>query len=190
MLIIGSFGKGAGKGGSYGAGEPEIFKAVRAYWEGLRVDGKLPTRAMIDPRGLASALEQVFLLERIAEGLAKFRLAGNLIHDLMGMDVRGMPFSTQFEPVGRQKLQPLLEEVFVGPQALHLTLEAERGIGRPALSAKVLLLPLLGRHGESEMALGVLHPEGSIGRAPRRFHIATARLESAPSCASTSATTS
>lgn len=177
MLVIGSFGKDGSRTDQHAAAEPALLKTVRAYWEGLRVGGALPSREQIDPRGLASALEQVFLLEQIAPGHARFRLAGHLFHDLMGMDVRGMPFSTPFEPAARQRLQPLLTEVFSGPQALHLKLEAERGIGRPGLTAMVLMLPLQARADEPPMALGILAPEGAIGRAPRRFHIATARLE-------------
>lgn len=177
MLVIGSFGKDRARGDHLGTAEPAVLKTVRAYWEGLRVEGGLPARDMIDPRGLASALEQVFLLERIAPGHARFRLAGNLFHDLMGMDVRGMPFSAPFEPAARQRLQPVLDEVFTGSQALHLTLDAERGIGGPALAARVLLLPLQVRPDEPGMALGILAQDGAIGRAPRRFHIATARLE-------------
>ncbi len=177
MLVIGSFGKDGARTDRDAADEPAVLKTVRAYWEGLRVDGALPSRDQIDPRGLASALEQVFLLEQIAPGHARFRLAGHLFHDLMGMDARGMPFSTPFDPAGRQKLQPLLQEVFTGPQALHLKLEAERGIGRPALTAAVLLLPLQRRGDEPPTALGILASKGTIGRAPRRFFIATARLE-------------
>lgn len=177
MLVIGSFGKDRSQRGLGAATEPAVLKTVRAYWDGLRENGALPSRDMIDPRGLSSALEQVFLLERIAPGHARFRLAGNLFHDLMGMDVRGMPFSAPFEPAARQRLQSLLDEVFGGPQALHLTLEAERGIGRPALAARVLLLPLRRRPDEPLTALGILAQDGTIGRAPRRFHIATARLE-------------
>mgnify|MGYP002713073288 CR=1 FL=1 len=41
---------------------------VEAYWEGLR-DGRLmPTRAEVDPRGITDALEQAFILEKIAPG--------------------------------------------------------------------------------------------------------------------------
>ena len=32
----------------------------------------------------------MFLIERIAPGHARFRLAGNMFHDLIGMDVRGI----------------------------------------------------------------------------------------------------
>ena len=174
MLVFGSFGTGGEDGGTP---PPGVLQQVRAYWEALRDTGRLPLRSAIDPRGLATALEQVFLIERIAPGHARFRLAGNLFHDLMGMDVRGMPLSTLLDTVARQRLQPALEAVFAEATALHLGLEAERGLGRPALSGQMLLLPLRGTGDEPMMALGVLAVTGAVGRASRRFAISSIRNE-------------
>lgn len=174
MLVFGSFRKGGADGSGPAAG---VLQEVRAYWEALRDNGRLPLRSAIDPRGLASALEQVFLIERIAPGHARFRLAGNLFHDLMGMDMRGMPLSTLLDPVARQRLQPALEDVFAEATALHLGLEAERGLGRPAMSGRMLLLPLRGAADEPMMALGVLAVTGAVGRAPRRFGLSSLRNE-------------
>lgn len=174
MLVFGSFGTGGGDGSGP---TPGVLQQVRAYWEALRDTGRLPLRSAIDPRGLATALEQIFLIERIAPGHARFRLAGNLFHDLMGMDVRGMPLSTLLNPVARQRLQPALEDVFSEATALHLGLEAERGLGRPAISGRMLLLPLRGTGDEPMLALGVLAVTGAVGRTPRRFGLSSIRNE-------------
>jgi len=154
-----------------------MLSEVRAYWEGLRIGGALPRRDQIDPRGIAGALEQVFLVERIAPGLARFRLAGMGIADVLGMDVRGMPLSAVFDPGARDRLGPALEGVFRNAVALDLGLEAERGIGRPTLSARMLLLPLISTRGVSDLALGCLALHGEIGRVPRRFAIASVLRE-------------
>jgi hypothetical protein len=167
MLVSGSFGGGTSTIGG-GAGSSAL-EEVRAYWEALRENGRLPKRRDIDPRGLAGTLEQVFLIERIGFGHARFRLTGNLFHDIMGMDVRGMPLSTLFEPMARARLKPVLEDIFESATALHLGLEAERGIGRPALEGKMLILPLRTDSGEPQIALGVLDTQGVLGRTPRRF---------------------
>lgn len=153
---------------------------VRAYWEALRhsPDSRrrggtgLPLRRAIDPRGIEGALDAAFMLERVAPGMARIRLAGTQLVDMMGMEVRGMPVSALFEPMARNRLAPALEEVFRSPAALTLRLEAERGIGRPALSARMLILPLEDDRGQSDLALGVLDLDGQIGRSPRRFAIA------------------
>lgn len=149
------------------------IQQVRAYWEALRLNGDVPRRDRIDPRGLAGVLESVFLIERIGPGLAKFRLAGLYLHDLMGMDVRGMPISTLFSSDSRLKLSEALEVVFTAPASLDLWLESPRDIARPMIKARMILLPLLGSQGASNLALGCLALEGQIGHAPRRFEIST-----------------
>lgn len=168
------FGKG-GRGGDQGAqGDSRRFamlSEVRAYWEGLRHGGALPRRDEIDPRGIAGALENTFLLERVAPGIARFRIAGMQLHDLMGMDVRGMPLSSLIEPAGRNRLADALEGVFSGPGTLEIWLEGERGIGRPALEGRLLILPLTAQRGDVALALGCLALDGALGRAPRRFAI-------------------
>lgn len=148
------------------------LQSVRGYWEALRQNGSVPRRDQIDPRGLATALDKVFLVERIAAGQARFRLAGMQLNDLMAMDVRGMPLSALFDPAARTRLAAELEQLFEAPSVLEIWLEAERGVGRPALSARMLLLPLIGSGGEPGLALGCVVAEGSLGRAPRRFAIA------------------
>ena len=95
------FGKG-GRGGpsdtGTGVNRFAMLAEVRGYWEGLRKGSDLPRRDEIDPRGIVGALENTFLLERVAPGVARFRLAGMQLHDLMGMDVRGMPLTALIGP--------------------------------------------------------------------------------------------
>lgn len=153
------------------------LQEVRAYWEGLRRGGLFPMRETLDPRGIAGALENVFMIERIAPGLARFRLAGSLLSELMGVEVRGMPISAMFDPVARDTLSSLLEQVFAGPAIAHLDLEGERGIGRPALSARLMMLPLMSRAGGVDLALGCIVPDSPVGRAPRRFSLAQTTME-------------
>ncbi|MDP2739179.1 MAG: PAS domain-containing protein [Pseudorhodobacter sp.] len=150
-----------------------MLSEVRAYWEALRDGPTLPRRAQIDPRGIEGALEGAFILERIAPGIARFRLAGMALVDLMGMEVRGMPLSALFDPAGRRALADALEQVFVGPAVLDLRLAAERGIGRPDLTGRMLILPLDDDNGQTRLALGCLATAGEAGRTPRRFRIGT-----------------
>jgi hypothetical protein len=155
---------------------------LRGYWEGLRDHDSIPLRSQISPRGLDSALSCTFLIERIAPGIARFRIAGMELADFMGMEVRGLPFSSIFCPVARNDLALKLEMVFHSPAILAMSLVAERGIGRPALEAELLVLPLRDESGRVAQALGCLALKGKVGRSPRRFDIARAsvtRLERA-----------
>jgi hypothetical protein len=147
---------------------------VRAYWEGLREGAALPRRDQIDPRGIAGALENTFLVERVGHGIARFRLAGMQLHDLMGMDVRGMPLTALIAPAVRNQMTEAVETVFACPAIVEVWLEAERSLGRPALEGRMLLLPLVSARGSTDLALGCLAMAGVLGRTPRRFAIAGA----------------
>ena len=169
--FLGSGGRGFGGNGAAGPDKFAVLAEVRAYWEALRPGKDLPRRDQIDPRGLAGALEQVFLLERAAPGVARFRLAGMRLNDLLGMDVRGMPVSAMIEPLDRARMAAALEDMFCNPCAMDLWLEAERGVGRPALAGRMILLPLVSSRGPADLVLGCLATQGDTGRAPRRFAI-------------------
>ena len=104
---------------------------VEAYWEALRGTRLMPSRAEIDPRGIEQALEYSFIVERIAPGIARMRIAGSHLSDLMGMEVRGMPLTSFITPGSRRQVSDTLEEVFETPAAW-------------ATSAKLTLLDLLG----------------------------------------------
>ncbi len=175
-MVLGFTGKG--KDGAVVDLHP--LQQLRGYWEALRTGSRLPSRADIDPRGIAGALESAFLLDRIAPGMAKIRLCGMGLHDIMGMEPAGMPLSVLFDPAARARLSTALEQVFAGPSALELWVEAERGIGKPALAGRMLLLPLRDAKGAVTMALGGIVTSGAIGRQPRRFAIATLMAEHLP----------
>ncbi len=151
---------------------------VEAYWEALRGTDLLPSRSAIDPRGIERSLEFAFVAERIAPGMARFRLAGNHLSELMGMDVRGMPVTSFFTPAGRTRVKNVLTEVFDGPAKATLTLASDTGIGKPPLEAKLLLLPLKSDLGDVSRALGCFVAQGTIGRGPRRFDVAQVQRSS------------
>jgi hypothetical protein len=153
------------------------LQLVRNYWESLRHDGRLPQRCDIDPRGFSGVLERVFLIERIALGQARFRLSGMHLHDLLGMDARGMPLGAFFEPVARTRISEVLEQVFSDSTILTLHLEAERSLGQPKLQGLMQILPLSTENGAKPLALGCLVSDGKVGRSPRRFAIAEMRKE-------------
>ncbi|MTH63802.1 PAS domain-containing protein [Paracoccus shanxieyensis] len=150
-----------------------IVGELRGYWEGLRQGRAIPARADVEPRGIRRALDYAFILERIAPGAARFRLAGRHLIDLMGMEVRGMPICSFLNTSSRGRLSDVLESVFRGPQIAEITLESEAGYGRPALSGQMLLLPLRSDLGDVTRALGCLVTEGEIGQGPRRFDLLT-----------------
>lgn len=151
---------------------------VEAYWEALRAGRLLPKRSDIDPRGIDQALENAFIIERIKVGVARFRVAGSHLSDLMGMEIRGMPITSLFAPNHRRPVADLLEEVFQTPASCRLSLYATGASPRQTLDAQLILLPLKSDLGDVSRALGCLVAQGDIGVAPRRFDIAEQHLNS------------
>ena len=148
-----------------------IIAQLEAYWESLRKGRLLPARTDIDPRGLDGILEHIFILERIAPGMARFRLSGSHLSDLMGLEMRGMPTSAVFVPISRAALSEVYESVFDGPAVVRLQLEAEGGIGRPRLFGEMILMPLRSDLGDVSRAVGAIVMEGDVGRQPRRLSV-------------------
>lgn len=144
---------------------------TEGYWDGLRGGAAIPMRSDIDPRGLMEVLEYAFVLERIAPGVGRFRLAGMHINDLMGMEVRGMPVTAMFLPQAREEISEIIEKVCDGPAIAVLDLQGDGAIGRAKLEAKMLMAPLKNDFGEVNRILGCLQSLGRIGRQPRRFRV-------------------
>lgn len=150
---------------------------VLAYWSDLaRGAGQVPQRKAVDPRALSGALPSVFLLESVAPGVARFRVAGSQICDLMGMEVRGMPLISIFAPKYRDEICEILQSVLDRTGQAQLVLAGESGYSRAPLEARMLILPLLDDYGRATRALGALEVKGQIGRTPRRFEIAAQKL--------------
>ena len=124
---------------------------VEAYWEALRGNRVVPRRSDIDPRGIEHALENAFIVERIAPGIARLRIAGAHLTEVMGMEVRGMPLSTFFTPDARAQVAQVLEEVCQSPATAQLRFAAPESVGRPALEGRMVLLPLK-RNGDGSVA--------------------------------------
>ena len=154
-----------------------VLAEMRAYWTSLRRGRAVPARADITPLGLRSTLDFAFILERIAPGAARFRLAGKHLIDLLGMEARGMPLCALMNPGYRGRLSDVLETVFQGPQIVEADLLSPASYGRPELTGKLLLLPLRSDLGDVTRALGCLVSVGEAGAAPRRFDLGAERAD-------------
>ncbi|MEM6727601.1 MAG: PAS domain-containing protein [Pseudomonadota bacterium] len=151
----------------------EGIAALEAYWQAVRGDRIVPLRADIDPRGIEGALDFAFIVERVTAGVIRFRLAGSQLNELMGMDVRGMPITAFFGTGSRAELLDAVEGVFDGPTVIEFALESAAGAGRPELPGQMILLPLKSDLGDISRAIGCFPTRGAMGRAPRRFELAS-----------------
>ena len=149
---------------------------VEAYWHALRGNRQMPKRSEIDPRGIETALESTFIVERIAPGVARLRIAGSALNTLMGMEVRGMPITSFFQPSARRAISDAIEEVFQRPAISTLRLTSQGDSENPMLTGRMVLLPLKSDLGDVSRVLGCLVAPGEIGTAPRRFEITSQQI--------------
>lgn len=164
-------------GRSPSEGYERDLAAFVAYWNSMRRGADVPLRTEIDPRGIEALLSNAFIAEKIAPGLARLRIAGAHLADIMGMEVRGMPLSALIDPADRDRLADALVDLFERPAQLRLDLTAQTGRGRGAkLTATMLVLPLRSDLGDVSRALGCLVTSGQITSAPQRFRIARCQV--------------
>ncbi|WP_158963624.1 PAS domain-containing protein [Chachezhania sediminis] len=141
------------------------LRQAEAYWAALREDGGVPRRSQISPRGLSSLLPDTFILERVAQGEARFRIAGSRFTEYAGTELRGLPMTALFSAVARRQMAAVLEEVFSAPAVVELHLSCRPAAtlrGKLAASftgtveARAILLPLKSDLGEVTRCMGVI----------------------------------
>lgn len=149
----------------------DAFSELETYWQTLCAGRIMPYRDEVDPRGLSGALGQVFLVERIAPGTARFRVAGQDLAEIMGMDLRGMPISCIIRSEGHERLSETLKALFDEPARIELTLDSGRSLLRTRITPRMLCLPLRDRDGSVRRAIGCLVAGGAKARPEQRFDI-------------------
>jgi hypothetical protein len=144
--------------------------AVHDYWDRLRAGRAMPGRSEVDPREISAALAHAFIAEIVAPGVARLRVAGSHLNELLGMEARGMPLSVYVTGETRHELAEAIRQVAQSARA-QLPLRSDPGIGKPALDGLLVLMPLRDRAGQPTRILGALETHGEIGRLPRRFRL-------------------
>lgn len=147
----------------------QVLQRVEAHWEKLRSGEAVPHQMQLSSENLEDVLSHCFVLERVAPTIARFRVAGKQMTELLGMDARGMPLSIMFSAEGRDALAPLLKSVCEGPEIVEVPLSATRGLRRSVVRARLLMLPLKDRDGQITRIFGALVMDGNAGRQPVRF---------------------
>lgn len=149
-----------------------ILVNLEAYWRMLAKARQVPERNHIHPEQIDGALPHTFILQRVAPGIARLRVAGQQLHDLLKMDARGMPLSAFFLPHAHEPLAKIIETAFSEPAIFALPLLAPGNLIRAHLSGTMLLLPLRDSEGQTTRMLGAIVTQGERGTRPRRFEIA------------------
>lgn len=151
---------------------PAVLRDIAAYWHSLRQAQAVPARADICPRQIGAALPHAFILQRVAPHVARFRMAGQVLYDLMQMDPRAMPISALFSHNSHAALAALVEAAFVRPARVAVALQSPAQMARGPMTAQMVLLPLRDAQGQISRLLGAIVVDGVAGPRPRRFDLA------------------
>ena len=124
-----------------------------AYWEGLRRGQLVPYRSQVDPRYMHCDIGNLFILEGLADGSHRFRVAGSRIIDMFGMELRGLSVRTIMEGASRETLGALIAETLETPAIGYARLCPSAGDGG---LWEMLLLPLRSDDGSIDRVIGFM----------------------------------
>lgn len=149
---------------------------LEAYWAALPRVGRVPRRSDVDPRGIDQILPYAVILERVAPGVARFRIASQHLHDIAGGEVRGMPITALFSGACRQPMMDALEAMFDRPAILQANLSGTgTGLARP-LRGRMILLPLCLDNGEVTRAMGAIVTDATPSSPPQRLALSDLQI--------------
>jgi hypothetical protein len=157
-----------------------ILDDLESYWRDLRGARRLPVRTDVNPAQIDTALPHAFIIERMAPGIGRLRVAGQHLTNWLGMEARGMPLSIFFAPASRDLLAQQLDQVFDMPALVEMSLTSPRGLLRPAVTGRILILPLMATDGTVSRALGAIVTDGPANAAGRRFDITDSAIRVEP----------
>lgn len=152
--------------------DQSILRVLEHDWRRLCGLDVAPAHGRFLPADLDAALPHAFILQRVAPGVARMRVAGQKLHDMMRMDPRGMPFAAFFADDSRDLAIEMLEQAFTTPAVIGMSLSASRGLGRKPVRAEALLLPMRDAEGALTRMMGAIVTTGPLPNRPLRFDIA------------------
>lgn len=147
-----------------------VIMDLLRYWESLRAGRIAPARSEIDPRQIKSALQHTFILEFDPIGGIRFRLAGEKVCAVMGMELRGMPAYSLIDISDRQEFERTLHAMTQQPEIVEYRLDGHCG-GEHSVTARMLLLPMQDAEGEITRVLGGLSMGTPLFEPPLRFEL-------------------
>lgn len=153
------------------------LRLVEGYWSALRADGDVPKRSQVHPRALTDVLAHVFILERVAPGVARFRVAGAQLTKLAGMEVRGMPMSAFFRTTGRHSITTALEACFDRPAVVEASVSARSLKLGPEAHGQMILLPMRSDLGGVNRILGAIQMSDRLVSKAYRLTLNTCQIK-------------
>ncbi len=147
--------------------------ALIEEWRARREGARLPRRTALSPAAFGPLLPQIFVLGLDAGG-ERLRLAGGLLHDLHGRELRGVLFSSLWAGLDRPRVLAALAD---GRRLARPVLLRAQGVTAEghALALEIPVCPLIGPTDAADRAIGLYQPAGLTarlgGRCIERLHL-------------------
>lgn len=142
-------------------------------WRSRRRGDRLPLRTALSPAAFGPLLPQIFVLGLDA-GAERLRLAGGLLHDLHGRELRGVEFSCLWAGMDRARVLSALAEARRLARPVLLRAQAVTAQG-DALGLEIALCPLIGPTDLPDRTIGLYQPTSLtarlVGRPVERLHL-------------------
>lgn len=141
---------------------PHTERLIRE-WRERRTAGQLPARAEMSPVAFGPLLPQLFILGREKAGAEVFRLAGGLVNDLHGRDMKGVNFLQLWTAGEREKIDLALSQARLLRAPLVIVTEALAASGS-SISVEITLAPMTGPTGLADRIIGLYQPTSLTSR--------------------------
>ena len=150
------------------------------YWSGLRGGRSAPFKSEVTARGIGRHLaSNTFILESLGHGVHRFRLAGSFLHDIFGLELRGMSALSIMQKDSRSRYQSLIEECLSAPAIGVILCKATTPNGTES-NLEIALTPLRNDFDQLNRILGSVHEvpaetDQPMQTSPRQCRILNAR---------------
>jgi len=131
-------------------------------WRRQKSGESPPLRTSISPVAFGPLLPQLFLLGTERIGLEEVRLAGGLIADLHGRDLRGADFFELWSREDRPRVRMAftMARSAAAPVLLTASATSVNGID---VALEISLAPLIGASGRADRTIGLYQPLTPVG---------------------------
>ena len=115
---------------------PTALNELEHYWSSLPRTRGVPLRKDVDPFAMGALLEDSFILERDAPGVARIRIAGHNIAKLVGVEPRGLPLTAVLLPDARAAMVITSKRPLTGQASLNCHLNRRALLASRSCRAK------------------------------------------------------